>query len=52
MSGRKDESYGQEGLTLADRFGVWLSKRAIVRYLPKRSDLEVLELGQEKLIIG
>ena len=45
MSGRKEESYGQEGLTFADRFGVWLSKRAIVRYLPKRNDLEILELG-------
>src|SRR4051794_3453736 len=45
MSGRTDESYGQEGLSLADRFGVWLSQRAILRYLPKRNDLEALELG-------
>ena len=45
MTARTDESYGQRGLTLADRFGVWLSQRAIRRYLPKRSDLEVLELG-------
>jgi len=45
MSVRADESYGQHGLTLADRFGVWLSQRAIRRYLPRRDDLEVLELG-------
>jgi SAM-dependent methyltransferase len=42
---RTDESYGQHGLTLADRLGVWLSQRAIRRHLPTRSDLEVLELG-------
>ena len=45
MSPRADESYGQHGLTLADRLGVWLSHRAIRRHLPTRSDLEVLELG-------
>lgn len=45
MSVRANESFGQRGLTVADRLGVWLSQRAICRYLPKRSDLEVLELG-------
>jgi SAM-dependent methyltransferase len=45
MSPRLHESYGQHGLTFADRFGVWLSQRAIRRHLPKRADLEVLELG-------
>jgi SAM-dependent methyltransferase len=45
VSARADESYGQHGLTLADRLGVWLSQRAIRRHLPIRSDLEVLELG-------
>lgn len=45
MSTRTDESYGQRGLTLADRLGVWLSQRAIRRYLPRRNDLQVLELG-------
>jgi SAM-dependent methyltransferase len=45
MSGRADESYGQRGLSLADRLGVWLSQRTIRRYLARRSDLEVLELG-------
>ena len=45
MSPRAQESYGQHGLTLADRLGVWLSLRAILRHLPGRSDLDVLELG-------
>ena len=45
MSARPDESYGQRGLTFTDRFGVWLSHRTIRRYLPRRTDLEVLELG-------
>ncbi len=45
MNTRPDEAYGQQGLTPVDRAGVWLSQRAISRYLPKRSDLEVLELG-------
>lgn len=45
MSVRAGESYGQRGLTVADRLGVWLSQRAIRRCLPKRNDLEILELG-------
>ena len=45
MRARGDESYGQRGLTMADRLGVWLSQRALRRYLPRRNDLEVLELG-------
>ena len=45
MSKRTDESYGQKELTVVDRLGVWLSQRAIRRELPRRSDLEVLELG-------
>ena len=45
MSNRTDESYGQKELTIVDRLGVWLSQRAIRRELPRRSDLEVLELG-------
>ena len=45
MSMRSDESYGQRGLSLIDRLGIWLSQRAIRRYLPRRNDLEVLELG-------
>ncbi len=45
MSVRAHESYGQSGLTWVDRFGVWLSQRAIRRWLPARSDLTVVELG-------
>jgi SAM-dependent methyltransferase len=45
VSPRAHESFGQRGLTFVDRAGVWLSQRAIHRYLPNRNDLEVLELG-------
>ena len=45
MNNRTHESYGQKKLTFVDRFGNWLSQRAIKRRLPDRFDLEVLELG-------
>lgn len=45
MNTRTHEAYGQQSLTFVDRAGVWLSQRAIVRHLPERSNLEVLELG-------
>src|SRR5438874_759754 len=45
MSERAHESYGQSGLTWVDRFGVWLSQRAIRRHLPQRDGLKILELG-------
>ena len=45
MNTRTHQAYGQESLTFVDRAGVWLSQRAIVRHLPARSGLEVLELG-------
>jgi SAM-dependent methyltransferase len=45
VTSRAHQSYGQHGLTLADRFGVWLSTRAIRRHLPRRNNLDVLELG-------
>jgi SAM-dependent methyltransferase len=45
VSSRAGESYGQHGLTLADRFGVWLSQRAIQRHFPAQNNLSVLELG-------
>lgn len=45
MSGREGEAYGESGSTWVDRFGVWLSQRAIRRWLPARPGLEVLELG-------
>jgi SAM-dependent methyltransferase len=45
LNTRAFESYGQKKLSFVDRMGVWLSRRAISRELPNRSDLEVLELG-------
>jgi SAM-dependent methyltransferase len=45
VSTRAHQAYGQRGLTLLDRAGVWGSQRAIARNLPDRSDLTVLELG-------
>ena len=45
MTLRTHESYGQGGLTLADRAGVWLSQLAIRRCLRNLKNLEVLELG-------
>jgi len=44
-SHRSDISYGQEKLTVVDRFGVWLSKRAILRYLKSKKEIKVLEIG-------
>jgi SAM-dependent methyltransferase len=41
----RTQSYGQTGLTLIDRFGVYLSKRAILRRLPGRDSLSALDLG-------
>ena len=45
MSDRANESYGQHGGTWVDRFGVWLSARAIRRAVPARGGLRVVELG-------
>jgi SAM-dependent methyltransferase len=41
----RQTSYGQHRLTWVDRLGVWLSRRAILRHLPRRSDLVALDLG-------
>jgi SAM-dependent methyltransferase len=38
-------SYGEGGLSLVDRLGVWLSRRAIVRAIGNRQGLEALDLG-------
>lgn len=38
-------SYGEQRLSLVDRFGVWLSRRAIQKRLPRRTDLVALDLG-------
>lgn len=45
MTGRSHESYGLRGVSWLDRFGVWLSRRAILKHLPERTGLDVLELG-------
>ena len=45
MSTRSNESYGQQRLTWVDRWGRWLSARAIRRVVPARSGLRVIELG-------
>lgn len=39
------DAFGTQRLTLVDRFGVWLSQRAIARHLPPRNGLDILELG-------
>ena len=39
------DSYGQHGVTWIDRFGVWLSQRAIRKYLPAPQGLDMLDLG-------
>jgi SAM-dependent methyltransferase len=41
----RQEAYGQQRLTWVDRFGVYLSNRRILRYLPRRADLNILDLG-------
>jgi SAM-dependent methyltransferase len=45
MSDRSQEAYGEHGTTFVDRFGVWLSQRAIRRALPRGQELRALELG-------
>jgi SAM-dependent methyltransferase len=42
---RSEISYGQERLTCVDKFGVWLSKRAILKYLKGKEKIKVLEIG-------
>src|SRR5260370_1018371 len=37
----RQEAYGEHRLTWVDRFGVYLSKRRIVRSLPRRHDVNV-----------
>jgi SAM-dependent methyltransferase len=39
------DPYGAKPLSVVDRFGVWLSQRAIETNLPKRTPLDVLEIG-------
>ena len=39
------EPFGSKPLSIVDKFGVWLSQRAIAKHLPDGDALEVLELG-------
>jgi len=41
----RSQSFGEQGLTLLDRLGNWLSKRAISKHLPKAPHPYVLDLG-------
>jgi SAM-dependent methyltransferase len=41
----RQTSYGQSRLTWIDHLGVWLSRRAVLRQLPQKSNLTVLDLG-------
>ena len=41
----RETSYGESPLTLVDRFGVALSRRAVLRTVGARDDLDVLDLG-------
>jgi 2-polyprenyl-3-methyl-5-hydroxy-6-metoxy-1,4-benzoquinol methylase len=41
----RETSFGTGGLTLVDRFGIWLSRRAILRQTRGRANLDVLEIG-------
>ena len=55
MSERRHEAYGQHGVSWVDRFGVWLSQRAIRRCLPPGNSLAVIELGcgyRAKLLVA
>ena len=41
----RSESYGQRGLTPVDRFGVWLSRRKIMKSIPMVPSLMILDCG-------
>jgi SAM-dependent methyltransferase len=45
MSDRTGESFGIQGTSFVDRFGVWLSQGAIRRAIKNRKNLVALELG-------
>jgi len=41
----RSESYGQRRLTMVDRFGTWLSRRKIIKSLPKIASPGILDGG-------
>ncbi len=44
-SNRRTGSYGERGLTVVDRFGVYLSRRAVLKAIGDRHDLDILDIG-------
>ena len=42
---RRTGSYGERGLTVVDRFGVYLSRRAVLKAIGDRHDFDLLDLG-------
>lgn len=55
MTAARDASYGQRGLSLVDRLGVWLSRRAIARRLGPGRELVAADLGcgyRATLLVG
>ena len=45
VSPERRDAFGRHGTSAVDRCGVWLSSRAIRRWLPRRGGLHVLDLG-------
>jgi len=45
MSESRHESYGQQGLTLVDRFGVYLSVRPVTNVIARYSNARILDIG-------
>lgn len=41
----RQSAFGMKKMTLLDRFGTWLSRRAILKYSPPGDGLNILELG-------
>jgi SAM-dependent methyltransferase len=41
----RSESYGQRRLTPVDRFGVWLSRRKITKFMPRTPRPRILDCG-------
>jgi SAM-dependent methyltransferase len=45
VSNVRQTSFGTSGLSYVDKFGIWLSRRSILRELVGQGELSVLELG-------
>jgi SAM-dependent methyltransferase len=42
---KRTTSFGLGGLSIIDHFGIWLSKRAILKHVSHRENIDVLEIG-------